>query len=90
MISSMNTFCDIDPERCTIPVVLSNIWWHTPVISALSLRISIAFIEIMVFAGRRTSDGNAGKETEDTLYDIGEDFGSILRYILDFHLKSDI
>ena len=90
MILSMRHFCSVDEQRCSMSQLFTNIWWHTIVIGILSIRILYSMIEIIVYAGRRTSDSQAGEETENTLYDMGEDFGSILRYTLDYHVSEDL
>ena len=90
MTLSIRHFCDVDKSRCKIAQILTNTWWHSIVIGIIAIRVIYGCIELIVYAGRRTSDSNAGVETEDTLYDMGEDFGSIMKYVYDFHISEDL
>ena len=57
---SMRLFCGVNEDRCSFAQIFTNMWWHGPIIGVLSLRIFIACISLIVYAGRRSSDSNAG------------------------------
>ena len=58
------------------------------IIAVLFLRIFSNDIELIIYASDKNEDADAPQESSDTLYEMGEDFGSILKYIIDF--KSDM
>ena len=58
------------------------------IIAVLFLRIFSNDIELIIYASDKNEDANAPQESSDTLYEMGEDFGSILKYVIDF--KSDM
>ena len=86
----MNTFCSVDSKRCTLAQILTNLWWHTAIIGILSVRIFVNMIELIVWGATRNEDSQAEIKTENNLYDIGEDVGSIIKYTLDFHTMETI
>ena len=59
------------------------------IISVLFARIFSNDIELIMYADNKNEDSNAATESADTLYDMGEDFGAILKYIIDFRLEMD-
>ena len=66
-------------------------WWRRPiVIGAQSLRIFVDFIRVSWFAIKRDTRPLSSEDTSDKLYDIGDDIGSILRYVVDFKIDEDI
>ena len=72
-----------------MPVILSNVWWRIGIISVLAARIFSNDIELIIYADSKDEDSNAATESADTLYDMGEDFGAILKYIIDFRVEMD-
>ena len=90
MIKSMNHFCEVDHARCTFGQILTNLWWHTAIIGILAIRIIVNMIELIVWGAARDEDSQAEVKTENNLYDIGEDVGSIIKYTLDFHTMETI
>ena len=85
----LKEFCDIDPERCSLPMVLTNTWWRMGIIIVLALRIFSNDIELIVYASEKDEDPDAASESAETMYEMGEDFGTILKYILDFRVTMD-
>ena len=59
------------------------------IISVLFARIFSNDIELIIYASDKDDDANAATESADTLYDMGEDFGTILKYIIDFRIEMD-
>merc|ERR1712166_923651 len=89
MFLGLQQFCEVDPIRCSTPVILTNIYWKIGIILTLALRIFSNDIELIIYATDINEGPNAAQESADTLYDMGEDFGSILKYIIDFRLEMD-
>ena len=89
MFLGLSKFCEIDPKRCSIPVVLTNIWWRLGIIIVLFFRILTNDVELIVYASDKEVDPEAANESAETMYEMGEDFGTILKYILDFHVEMD-
>mgnify|MGYP004561602297 FL=1 len=89
MFLGLKEFCDIDPERCSLPMVLTNTWWRMGIIIVLALRIFSNDIELIVYASEKDEDPDAASESAETMYEMGEDFGTILKYILDFRVTMD-
>ena len=78
-----------DKKRCKWNQILTNLWWKQPVIYAQSIRIVWNSIKIAWVTRKREtkfSDGMAAEQTSYRLYDMGDDFGSILRFTLDYRL----
>ena len=89
MFLGLKRFCTTHSKKCTIPSILSNIWWRIGIIEVLKLRILTNFIELIMYAADKNEDPNASTESAETLYEAGEDFGTILRYMIDFRVPMD-
>ena len=59
------------------------------VIGAQGARIIKNGVEAIIDVFNREDLQKSSDDTAFKLYDIGDDFGSISRYILDFHRKTD-
>ena len=55
----------------------------------LMLRIISNDIELIIYASDKDVDPEAANESAETMYEMGEDFGTILKYVLDFHITMD-
>ncbi len=53
MFEGLTQFCEIDPRRCSIPVVLSNLWWRMGIITVLFIRIFSNDVELIVYASEK-------------------------------------
>jgi hypothetical protein len=89
VIEDIRLFCSVDKKRCTWPIILTNAWWRTVVIFVQSFRILVNFIHLGWYAHKRSSMSNASELTTSRLYDIGDDMGSISRFILDFRTDEE-
>ena len=87
-------FCALDGldeslewKKCSPQNILTNAWWRMAVVLAQSTRVTYNIIEIIGYTIDIKEDGRekSSQLTAGTLYDMGEDFGTIIRYILDFH-----
>ena len=89
MVVDLENYCKIG-DVCHPSLILTNLWWRSPVITFTTLRILINIIEIITYVGERDINGLSvmNELTTSKLYDIGNDFGNITRYISDFHLES--
>ena len=89
MFIGIKNFCKTNPKSCSIAAILSNIWWRIGIISVLFLRILSNFGELIYYASTKNEDSEASNESAETLYEAGEDFGTIMKYILDFRTNMD-
>ena len=89
MFVGIKMFCSTNPKSCTIPAILTNIWWRIGIITVLFMRIFTNCIELIIYAADKNEDPDASNESADTLYEAGEDFGTIMKYILDFRTNMD-
>ena len=89
MFLGLTQFCETDPVRCSLPVILSNVWWRMGIIAVLAMRIFSNDIELIVYAAEKDEDPDAANESAETMQDMGEDFGTILKYIIDFRSDMD-
>ena len=90
IIADVRDFCHTDEKRCHVPQLLTN-WWQRPVIiGAQSVRILVDLLRVSWFAIKRESRPLSSEDTSDKLYDIGDDMGSILRYVVDYKRDEEI
>ena len=94
MVKDLNVFCALDGldelhmnKRCTAQKLLTNLWWRLGIIGLLFMRIIVNCGQLIDYAAEKEKSGRiyAGIETANVLYDMGDDFGGITRYIVDFH-----
>ena len=45
---------------------------------------------MIVYASDKDTDPDAADESAETMYEMGEDFGTILKYVLDFHIEMNV
>mmetsp|Transcript_12977 Transcript_12977/g.21945 ORF Transcript_12977/g.21945 Transcript_12977/m.21945 type:complete len:186 (-) Transcript_12977:155-712(-) len=92
MSIDIKQFCKFDEDRCKTSTLLTNVWWRLFVIGAQSLRVTIDSFELIYYAidKEKLKGKRASMDTAMKLFDIGDDLGSIFRYILDFHVDEDL
>ena len=95
----LSVFCSLDGldelkdwKKCSPQTILTNIWWRQPVLYSQLLRVQYNIIEVIKYAINKPVTGQivASIMTASTLYDMGDDIGTMARYILDFHLVEKI
>ena len=95
----LTVFCSLDGldemkdwKKCSPQIILTNIWWRQIVLYSQSIRIFYNIIEVINYAIKKPKTGQivASLNTASTLYDMGEDFGTMARYVTDFHLVEKI
>ena len=89
IIMDVRDFCLVEEKRCTAPIMLTNMWRRMIVIGAQMMRVTVDSIKIIYWAFIRESQVDATHWTSSKLYDIGDDLGSISRYIFDFRVKEE-
>ena len=90
VIEDARQFCKLDKDRCTWPIVLSNAWWRSAVLLVQNFRIFVNLIHLCWYAYKRNSMEDASEWTSSRWYDIGDDIGSGVRFILDFRVDEEI
>ena len=50
MFTGLTNFCETDPVRCSLPVIITNVWWRMGIIAVLMLRIFSNDIELIIYA----------------------------------------
>ena len=71
---------------------MTNTWWRSLVLLSQSLRVFYNMIEVVGYAYNKSKTGRimASARTASTLYDMGDDIGTMGRYIFDFHQVESI
>ena len=93
-VRDLTVFCALDGfdethvwKKCSPQQILTNFWWRVAVLLSQSTRILYNIGQIIGYAIdiKTTGQVMAAAHTASTLYDMGDDFGTMARYILDFH-----
>lgn len=66
---------------------MTNTWWRSLVLMSQSMRATYNVVELIGYAVHKSKTGQimAAAKTASTLYDLGDDIGTMGRYIFDFH-----
>ena len=95
----LTVFCSLDGldelkdwKKCSPQTILTNIWWRQPVLFSQFIRVQYNLVEVIQYALNKKQTGQmvASQKTASTLFDMGDDIGTMARYILDFHLVEKI
>ena len=91
IMHDITIFCDNDLSRCTTQTLLSNFYWRAPIIALQSFRVFVNWLQLAVYTSKKNQGVEEAVEwMQDTMFDMGEDLGSISNFILDFHLEQGI
>lgn len=99
MMHDLTVFCSLegldemnDWKKCSPQVLMTNAWWRSLVLMSQSTRVFYNITEIIGYAINKSKTGQimASVYTASTLYDMGDDIGTMVRYILDFHQVESI
>jgi hypothetical protein len=86
VVEDSRIFCTTDKNRCKWNQLLTNVWWKQPVIYAEMVRIALNSFKIVWTTRKRDEREAAAEDVSYKLYDVGDDFGSILRFSLDYRV----
>lgn len=95
----LNVFCSLEGlddekewKKCSASKIMTNLWWRQLVLYSHAGRIMYNIGLIIYYALEKEKTGQimAAVYTGSTLYDMGEDFGTVARYSLDFNQVKSI